>query len=396
MAVLVLDNGGASMKVGYSADKEPRIVPNCVTKAKNVRTRIFIGDQIDECKDLSGLYYMLPFQKGFLINWDMEKQIWDHVFGKDGLKVDFNNTSLIVTEPCFNFESIQESMNEIFFEEYQFKEIYRCNASHLSQYKSEKESTNKRLCTMVIDSGYSFTHLVPFYKNKKLKESIRRVNVGGKILTNHLKEIISYRQLMVMDETYVVNQLKEDVCYVSSQFIKDMEITQKKGKGNTVVRDYVLPDYTHIKRGYVRTLEETTGKAKDNEQLIRMNNERFAVPELLFQPSDVGIHETGIPEAILHSVNSLSEEMRPHMLANIILTGGNCHIPGFKERVYADVRSLAPDEYDVHVTLPKKPMTYAWEGGTMLAGDPNFSRLVVTRQEYDEYGHSICSERFDV
>ena len=40
-----------------------RVVPNCVTKAKNVRTRIFIGDQIDDCKDLSGLYYILPFQK---------------------------------------------------------------------------------------------------------------------------------------------------------------------------------------------------------------------------------------------------------------------------------------------------------------------------------------------
>ena len=38
-----------------------------------------------------------------------------------------------------------------------------------------------------------------------------------------------------------------------------------------------------------------------------MNNERFAVPELLFQPSDVGIQEMGIPEAILNSVNSLSQ-----------------------------------------------------------------------------------------
>ena len=32
-------------------------------KAKNVRTRVFIGDQVDDCKDLSGLFYMLPFQK---------------------------------------------------------------------------------------------------------------------------------------------------------------------------------------------------------------------------------------------------------------------------------------------------------------------------------------------
>uniref|UniRef100_K1PGR7 Actin-related protein 6 n=1 Tax=Magallana gigas TaxID=29159 RepID=K1PGR7_MAGGI len=72
---------------------------------------------------------------------------------------------------------------------------------------------------------------------------------------------------MVMDETYVINQVKEDVCYVSSQFMEDMDIAKKKGKENTIARDYVLPDYTHIKRGYVRPPEETTGKAKDGEQV---------------------------------------------------------------------------------------------------------------------------------
>jgi actin-related protein 6 len=40
-----------------------RLVPNCVVKAKTVRNRVFIGDQIDDCKDLSGLFYLLPFQK---------------------------------------------------------------------------------------------------------------------------------------------------------------------------------------------------------------------------------------------------------------------------------------------------------------------------------------------
>ena len=28
---------------------------------------------------------------------------------------------------------------------------------------------------------------------------------------------------MVMDETHVINQMKEDVCYVSCDFLKDME-----------------------------------------------------------------------------------------------------------------------------------------------------------------------------
>ena len=39
-------------------------------------------------------------------------------------------------------------------------------------------------------------------------------------------------------------------------------------------------------------------------QVIRMNNERFAIPELLFHPSDIGIHEMGVAEAIVNSVSS--------------------------------------------------------------------------------------------
>ena len=36
-----------------------------------------------------------------------------------------------------------------------------------------------------------------------------------------------------------------------------------------------------------------------------MSNERFAVPETLFHPSDVGIQEMGIPEAIVYSISKL-------------------------------------------------------------------------------------------
>jgi actin-related protein 6 len=34
------------------------------------------------------------------------------------------------------------------------------------------------------------------------------------------------RQLMVMDETYVINQMKEDVCYVADNFNKQMDIAR--------------------------------------------------------------------------------------------------------------------------------------------------------------------------
>lgn len=50
-----------------------------------------------------------------------------------------------------------------------------------------------------------------------------------------------------------------------------------------------------------------SGKPTAGEQILRLANERFAVPEILFHPSDIGIQEMGIPEAIVHSINNLPE-----------------------------------------------------------------------------------------
>lgn len=40
-----------------------RVIPNCIMKAKSERRRPFIADQVEECRDASGLFYLLPFQK---------------------------------------------------------------------------------------------------------------------------------------------------------------------------------------------------------------------------------------------------------------------------------------------------------------------------------------------
>jgi actin-related protein 6 len=49
------------------------------------------------------------------------------------------------------------------------------------------------------------------------------MDVGGKLLTNHLKELVSFRQWNMMEETYVMNQVKEQCCFVTSNFAGDLE-----------------------------------------------------------------------------------------------------------------------------------------------------------------------------
>jgi actin-related protein 6 len=47
----------------------------------------------------------------------------------------------------------------------------------------------------VIDSGFSFTYGVPFFNGLPLKHAATRIDVGGKLLTNLLTEVISYKDV---------------------------------------------------------------------------------------------------------------------------------------------------------------------------------------------------------
>lgn len=62
-------------------------------------------------------------------------------------------------------------------------------------------------------------------------------------------------------------------------------------------------------RGHVRPKQgrqmATSRLASDrsSEQILTMNNERFMIPEILMHPSDIGIQQAGIPEAIIQSIS---------------------------------------------------------------------------------------------
>ena len=44
--------------------------------------------------------------------------------------------------------------------------------------------------------------------------------------------------------------MKENLCYVSTKFQQELDICSQKV--NPIIKEYVLPDYKAIKRGYVR------------------------------------------------------------------------------------------------------------------------------------------------
>ena len=70
-----------------------------------------------------------------------------------------------------------------------------------------------------------------------------------------------------------------------------------------------------------------------NQQVVALQNDRFMIPEALFDPSDIGIRQAGIVENIDCCLQMFSPAIRELLVQNIVLTGGNTLLPQFKDRI---------------------------------------------------------------
>lgn len=224
--------------------------------------------------------------------------------------------------------------------------------------------------------------MTPLLHGRPIHQAIRRLDVGGKILTNHLKELVSIRHYNMMDETYLMNEVKEAVSYVSLDFSGDLHRTWKGGIGEqrrqpdpSILVDYILPDYDAHKAGYMRGHSDSHSgpKSRADEMQIQdsmtLGNERFVVPEILFNPMDLGMQQAGLPEVIMQSLASVPRGLWASMLANVVVVGGNCQIRGFLERLY--------------VHLPKETIIGFDLGRRKKANDIRFD-LEIERKNYEK------------
>jgi len=286
-------------------------------------------------------------------------------------------------------------------------------------FKSPPRSTTEPLLPaeiiLIIDSGYSHTTITPLLQGRPLQSAIRRLDIGGKLMTNYLTRLLSLRQYDMRNDIYLVNEIKEATVYMSKDFKADMEATWKGPKGDRrpmfetgggIAKDYVLPDYHNRSKGYVRDHDPTdagklkklqTGKpAEAAEDILTLRNERFAVPELLMNPTDIGLRQSGIAQLVMESLSCVPFGLWPGFLANILVVGGNANIEGFLWRLNNEIRALAPTECFVRVGRPEHPILSTWNGGAELAKDVDrLASMSVTKQEYEEFGAGWVQRKFN-
>ncbi|CAI9100825.1 OLC1v1038004C1 [Oldenlandia corymbosa var. corymbosa] len=422
--VVVLDNGGGLIKAGIGGEMDPVcVVPNCTARPLASKKWLLADQLLSPTEDLTSATIRRPFDRGYLTNPDLQSTIWAHVFN-NLLKVTPSQCSLLLTEPLFTLPSIQRSVDELVFEEFNFESLFVADSPSLVHlYEASRRPyglASRAQCSLVVDCGFSFTHAAPVFQNFTLNYGVKRLDLGGKALTNYLKELVSYRSVNVMDETFIIDDVKEKLCFVSLDIDRDLEVARRRGRDNLFRCTYVLPDGITHTRGFVKdpneakrymSLDDEDEKEDETDLMdttersdrrtidlskneFSVTNERFVVPEMIFRPADLGMNQAGLAECIVRAVNSCHPYLHPVLYESIILTGGSTLFPRFAERLEKELRPLVPDEYRVKITCQEDRILGVWRGGSLFTSSPDFETMCVSKAEYEELGSARCRRRF--
>lgn len=366
---LVIDNGSGMVKAGFSGEEAPRCTFPSMTgvpKQKHcmfggVSKDMYIGDEADSKRGILKLNF--PIAHGIITSWDDMEKIWHHTFYNE-LRVNPEEHNILLTEAPLNPKRNREKMCQIMFETFNAPAFYVGIQAVLSLYSSG------RTTGVVLDIGDGVAHTVPIFEGYSMPHAVKRLNLAGRDLTEYMAKILGERGYNFNSgaELQIVKNIKETLCYVSKDYKSELAQTEKNSQ---IEKNFELPD----------------------GQVITVGSARFRVPEVLFQPSLVGMESDGIHDMMHKSISTCDIDVRRDLYSNIVLSGGTTMFKGLEDRLQAEISNLAPALAKVKVVAPSERKYSVWIGGSILSSLSSFEESWITKDEYDDCGVSIVHRK---
>lgn len=136
---------------------------------------------------------------------------------------------------------------------------------------------------------------------------------------------------------------------------------------------------------------ETSFELPDGE-IIKISDERYACSELLFDPSLLSGESDkggGVHEMLYKSIMKTNMDIRKDLYGSIVVSGGATLSPGFVERLSKEIAKLLPQKAKLTIRATPTRNLATWTGGSVLASLSNFTRLLISKKEFEEVGPSI-------
>lgn len=398
---VVIDNGSGNIKAGFAGEERPKTYTATIvgrpkyqkvmagllvlglelTGLSYTNEETYIGSLAQQNRGILKLLH--PIEHGVVINWDDMERIWHHTYAT-GLKASPEDHPLLITEAPLNPRTNRDRMCQVLFEALGVPCVYVSIQAVLSLYASG------RTTGVVVDIGDGVGHVVPVYEGFSLPTSVKRMDVAGRDVTEHLAfniRRISGEAFLSSAELDIVRCIKEKCCFLSKDITRD----EKKYLGVPYSR-YITPaaDDSDLFTSY---------KLPDGH-VLNLGVEQFRAPEILFNPQIIGDESPGIHELTSLAIAKTDLDLRPALYQNVVLSGGTTLLKNFGDRMLSELKnqqvSQSSSSWHGHRGLSKESHTkikiYApperkystWIGGSILAGLSTFRKLWVTAQEYAE------------
>ncbi|KAJ3439354.1 actin-5c-related [Anaeramoeba flamelloides] len=363
---IILDLGSSIAKVGFGGDNAPKaIFPTIIGWPKYTfvlngisKKDIYYGDEAHQYK--AYLSISSPIERGIPVNWDEYFYLHHHTYYCEMKVSPEVHTSIIALPALFPERALQE-ISQIMFEEFKVPRLH-FGLDNYFNLLSITKSTG-----LMVSIGAGVTSIAPFYNYNIIESGIRKVNLGGRDVTNYLSKLLSLTQYQPTTTAHfeIMREIKEKSCFASLNYLQDLQLSKYSTKF------------------------EFKYNCSDNLKIL-LNSERFQACELFFNPSLDNLQIKPIQKLIVESIMSCPIDFQEDLFNNIYIFGGSTMFKNFTERLEMEIHQIVPKKIKIKICAPHERNFSTWIGASIFSEyyqnkqtDKKF-----TREIYDNEGSS--------